>query len=123
MKYQIEEKKAFSANLEKRTKDFAVTIIKTLRYLKQGDEGRIIKNQIFRSSTSVGANYREANRARSKADFRSKVRICEAEASETIYWLEIIDDLDWLTDEKLKELYSEANELLAIFSTISKNTK
>jgi four helix bundle protein len=123
MKYQKEEKKAFSAKLEKRTKDFAVTIIKTLRYLKQGDEGRIIKNQIFRSATSIGANYRESNRARSKADFRSKVRICEAEASETIYWLEIIDDLDWLTDAKLKSLSSEANQLLAIFSTISKNTK
>lgn len=123
MSYSIEEKKLFAANMEKRTKDFAVKVILTLRHLKQGDDGRIIKNQIFRSATSVGANYREANRARSKADFRSKVRICEAEASETVYWLEIIDDLDWLSDTELKELFDEANELLAIFSSTSKNLK
>jgi four helix bundle protein len=50
----------------------------------------VIKNQITKSGTSIGANYREANRARSKADFRNKIKICESEASETVYWLELI---------------------------------
>lgn len=123
MKYTIEEKKLFAANFEKRTKDFGVKVIITLRRLKEGDEGRIIKNQIFRSATSIGANYRESNRSRSKADFRSKIRICEAEASETVYWLEIIDELKWLSDSKLSELLKEARELLAILTSISKNSK
>lgn len=123
MKYSKEEKKVFAANFEKRTKDFGVKIILTLRRLKEGDEGRIIKNQVFKSATSIGANYREANRSRSKADFRSKIRICEAEASETVYWLEIIDELNWISDDKLNELLKEAKELLAILTSISKNSK
>ena len=123
MKYSKEEKKVFAANFEKRTKDFGVKVILTLRRLKEGDEGRIIKNQVFKSATSIGANYREANRSRSKADFRSKIRICEAEASETVYWLEIIDELNWISDDKLNELLKEAKELLAILTSISKNSK
>lgn len=123
MKYSKEEKKVFAANFEKRTKDFGVKIILTLRRLKEGDEGRIIKNQVFKSATSIGANYREANRSRSKADFRSKIRICEAEASETVYWLEIIKELNWISDDKLNELFKEAKELLAILTSISKNSK
>lgn len=123
MKYSKEEKKVFAANFEKRTKDFGVKIILTLRRLKEGDEGRIIKNQVFKSATSIGANCREANRSRSKADFRSKIRICEAEASETVYWLEIIDELNWISDDKLNELLKEAKELLAILTSISKNSK
>jgi four helix bundle protein len=119
----IEEKKAFTSQLELRTKDFSVKVIKTLRFLKQGDEGRIIKNQIFRSATSIGANYREANRARSKADFKNKIRISLAETNETVYWLEIIDDLDWLEQNVLNELMREAREFLAIFSSITKNLK
>lgn len=123
MKYSKEEKKVFAANFEKRTKDFGVKIILTLRRLKEGDEGRIIKNQVFKSATSIGANYREANRSRSKADFRSKIRICEAEASEAVYWLEIIKELNWISDDKLNELFKEAKELLAILTSISKNSK
>jgi len=123
LKYSKEEKKVFAANFEKRTKDFGVKIILTLRRLKEGDEGRIIKNQVFKSATSIGANCREANRSRSKADFRSKIRICEAEASETVYWLEIIDELNWISDDKLNELLKEAKELLAILTSISKNSK
>lgn len=123
MKYSKEEKKVFAANFEKRTKDFGVKIILSFRHLKQGDEGRIIKNQVFKSATSIGANYREANRSRSKADFRSKIRICEAEASETVYWLEIIDELNWISDAKLNEMLKEAKELLAILTSISKNSK
>lgn len=91
-----------------------------MRHLPNSDESRIIKNQVVRSVTSVGANYREANRARSRADFRNKIKICEGEASETAYWLEIIDDLKWLPIGKIKELREVITEFLAIFSTIIK---
>ena len=81
-------------------------------------EGRVVRNQITKAGTSVGANYREANRARSKADFRNKIKICEGEASETQYWLEIIADLEWKSWEELKPEYDECSELLAIYTSI-----
>jgi four helix bundle protein len=73
-----------------------------------------------KAGTSVGANYREANRARSKADFRNKIDICETEASETQYWLEMIIEVGWLTQVDLKWEYKECSELLAIFTSIGK---
>ena len=80
-----------------------------------------MKNQITKSATSIGANYREANRSRSKADFRNKIKICESEASETQYWLEIIIEARWRTFREVKVEYNECSELLAIFSSIVKN--
>jgi len=83
-------------------------------------EGRVIRNQITKSGTSIGANYREANRARSKADFRNKIKICESEASETQYWLEVILESEWLSWDKVKSKYEECSELLAIFTSVGK---
>ena len=79
-----------------------------------------MRNQITKAGTSVGANYREANRARSKADFRSKIKICESEASETQYWLEVIVEVNWLTWEEVKAEYNECSELLALFTSTGK---
>ncbi|MGB5665266.1 MAG: four helix bundle protein, partial [Maribacter sp.] len=87
--------KEFSKTLENRTRNFAIDIIKLSSTLPNNSEGKVIKVQITKSGTSIGANYREANRSRSKADFRNKIKICESEASETVYWLEIIDYLKW----------------------------
>ena len=84
-------RKKFAKNLEKRTRLFAVRVIKISAKLPNTPEGRVVRNQLTKAGTSVGANYREANRARSKADFRNKIKICESEASETLYWIEIID--------------------------------
>ncbi len=74
-----------------------------------------------KAGSSVGANYREANRARSRADFRNKIDICETEASETQYWLEMITEVGWLLWEDLKFEYEECSELLAIFTSIGKH--
>ena len=115
---KILDRKQFAKDLEKRTRRFAVNIIRLSLTLPDTPEGRIVRNQITKAGTSVGANYREANRARSKADFRSKIRICEGEASETQYWLEIITDLEWKAWEELKRDYDECSELLAIFTSI-----
>ena len=115
------ENKEFSKNLESRTKQFAIMVIKISRLLYNTPEGKVIKNQLTKSGTSIGANYREANRSRSKADFKNKIKICESEASETVYWLEIIKELEWVKISGIDGLYKEANELLAIFTSIGKN--
>ncbi|MBE0422448.1 MAG: four helix bundle protein [Lutibacter sp.] len=117
------ENKEFSKQLESRTKKFAISIINLSASLPVTTEGRVIKNQITKSGTSIGANYREANRSRSKADFRNKIKICESEASETVYWLEIIIILNWVDLAKTQLIMNEANEILAIFTSISKNLR
>jgi four helix bundle protein len=114
------DNKEFAKLLEKRTRDFGVRIIRLSTALPNTTEGREIRRQITKAGTSIGANYREANRARSRADFRSKIKICQSEASETQYWLEIIGELQWLSWERLKPEYEECGELLAIFTSIGK---
>ncbi|MGD9105007.1 MAG: four helix bundle protein [Desulfobacterales bacterium] len=114
------DNKEFSKELERRTRKFAVQIIKISAKLPNTPEGRVVRTQITKAGSSVGANYREANRARSKADFRNKIRICEGEANETQFWLEVINDLEWLPWEDIKSEYEESSELLALFTSISK---
>ncbi len=115
------DNKEFSRNLEERTRKFAVRIIHLSITLPNTPEAKVIRNQITKSGTSIGANYREANRARSKADFKNKIKICESEASETQYWLEVIVGANWLSWEKVKPEHGECSELLAIFTSIGKN--
>jgi four helix bundle protein len=112
------DRKKFAKELEQRTKRFAVKIIRLSITLPNTPEGKIVRNQLTKAGTSIGANYREANRARSKADFRNKIKICEGEASETQYWLEIVADIEWKTWERIKAEYEECSELLAIFTSI-----
>ncbi len=115
--------KEFGKQLELRTKRFAVNIIKLSVQLPNSAEGYVIKKLITKSVSSIGANYREANRAKSKADFKNKIKICEGEANETVYWLEIIGELNWLEKEILQPMLIESNELLALFTSISHNLK
>jgi four helix bundle protein len=112
-------KKEFAQELERRTRKFAVRIIRLSTKLPNTPEGRAIRSQITKSGTSVGANYREANRSRSRADFRNKIKICESESSETQFWLEIISDMGWLSQEAIQFECDECSELLAIFTAIS----
>ena len=115
-------KKEFARKLEKRTRAFAVSIIRLSAKLPNTPEGRAIRTQITKSGTSVGANYREANRSRCKADFRNKIKICESEASETQYWLKIIADVGWLLLTEIEAESQECSELLAIFTSIGKKS-
>ena len=117
------DRKQFAKDLEKRTRQFAVQIIRLSITLPNMPESMVIRNQMTKSGTSIGANYREANRSRSRADFKNKIKICESEASETQYWLEVIVDAEWLTWDKVKPEYDECSELLAIFTSIGKNTR
>jgi four helix bundle protein len=91
--------------------------------MKDRYDVQIAGKQIIRSGTSVAANYREASRARSKADFISKIDICTQEADETLLWLEILKKGCHLNLEKIEPLKLEADELIAIFVTMSKNSK
>ncbi len=109
------DNKEFAKELEKRTKKFAVRIIRLSVKLPNTPEARVVRNQITKAGTSIGANYREANRARIKADFKNKISICESEASETQYWLEVIVELEWLSFDQAKYEYEECSELLATF--------
>jgi four helix bundle protein len=113
----------FVKSLEKRTRSFAVRIIKLSEKLPNNPEAKVIKSQITKAGTSIGANYREANRSRSKQDFKAKIKICESEASETQYWLEIITEINWLSKDDLSPELQECSELLAIFTTISKHLR
>jgi four helix bundle protein len=117
---RIYDRKQFARDLEKRTLDFAVRIIHLSIKLPNTTEGKVIKRQITRSGTSIGANYREANRSRPKADFKNRISICESEASETQYWMEIILATKWLGPEELKSHCDECAQLLALFTSIRK---
>jgi four helix bundle protein len=107
--------------MRNRTKEFAKQIVTLCRQLPENREGRLIGNQIFRSGTSVGSNYRAVCRARSKADFIAKIGLVLEETDETLYWLELIDETKIMKNGALKEIKKEANELVAIFvSTVNK---
>lgn len=112
-----------AVDLKVRTRAFALGIIRLYATLPKSEVGRVIGRQILRSGTSVGAHYREATRARSDAEFVSKLEGGCQELEETMYWLEIIGDAQLLSLEKLAHELKEANELMAIFSTIITNRK
>jgi len=111
--------KEFAKILEQRTKKFAIEVIIFTRTIPNNPEGYVIKNQIIKSGTSIGANYREANRGRSRAEFISRIKICENEASETCYWLEIMKEVFDVKIENFELLSKESKELLAIFTSIT----
>jgi four helix bundle protein len=104
-----------------RTKKYAIRIVKLVRALPQNLEGKIIGGQLLRCGTSVAANYRAACRARSVAEFISKLGIVIEEADESIFWMELIIDLELLRKELLEDLLKEGDEILAIMVS-SKNS-
>jgi len=101
-------------NLKERTKQFALRIIKFLERLPKTNTTRVIGGQIVKSGTSVGANYRASCRARSTADFISKMGIVEEEADECLYWLELLVAAGLVTLDEASPLMDEANQLLSI---------
>ena len=101
--------------MKNRTKEFAKRVIRLCRNLPRTEEGRLIRNQLFRAGTSVGSNYRPACRGRSKPDFISKLGIVLEETDESLYWMEIIAETSIMKAGLLVSLMEEANELIAIF--------
>ena len=109
--------------LKERTKQFAIRVVAVVRSLPASREGNVIGNQLLRSGTAVAANYRAVCRARSRAEFISKMSIVVEEADETVFWLELLTDTKVITKEKLAPLLKEANELLAICAASLRTAK
>lgn len=110
-------------DLKIRTRKFALRIIRLYQALPNSVEAQIIGKQILRSGTSVGAQYREGTRARSNAEFISKIESASQELEETMYWFELLIESGIFKVEKLQDLQTEANELMAIFVSSVKKVK
>lgn len=113
-----EEKLEFKKELEARTLDFSIRVFKLLNALPKNSAMRVISYQLGKSGSSIGANYREANRAESGADFAHKISISLKEASETHYWLQVLAGL-YPEHNVICKLTSEAEEFIRILQTIN----
>jgi four helix bundle protein len=112
-----------SEMLKDRTRRFALRILGVYRALPRTEEARILGKQVLRSGTSIGANYRAACRARSRAELTAKLGIVLEEADETVFWLELMRDAGFFSDRKLRKIVQEANELVAIFVASMRTVK
>jgi four helix bundle protein len=110
-------------DLRKRTKEFALRVIKLYAALPKTTEAQVIGKQILRSGTSVGAHYREACRAKSNADFVSKIEGGLQELDETLYWLELLAEAKIVKSSRLEDLKRETDELIAMFVSMAKGVK
>ena len=110
-------------DLRSRTKRFALRIIKLYVALPKTTEAQVLGKQALRSGTSVGAHYREGTRARSTAEFVSKLGGAQQELQETAYWLELLGDSEIVKASKLENLMNEIEELAKILTTCIKNAK
>ena len=111
-------------DLKPRTKAFALRVIRMYSKLPRSNTvAQILGKQVLRSGTSVGANYREASRGRSKAEFISKIGDCLKEIEETEYWLELLVESECVPAARMTDLLDETRQLIAIFTTVDKNAK
>ena len=113
-----------SNDLRARTKRYASSVVRLYVALPRGRvEAQTVGKQLLRSGTSVAANFREASRARTRAEFISKIEVCIQEADESVLWLELLRDDCGITDPRVAQLLGETNELISIFVTMAKRTK
>ncbi len=111
-------------DLRARTKAFALRVIRMYSKLPRNNTiAQVLGKQVLRSGTSVGANYREASRGRSKPEFISKIGDCLKELDETEYWLELLVDSGCVPPSRMTDLLDETDQLIAIFTAIAKNAK
>ena len=110
-------------DLKQRTKDFALRVIRLQSALPKSVVAQVIGKQLLRSGTSVGAHYREGSRARSTSEFVSKLGGAQQELEESIYWLELIAEVEVVDSARLEDLSNEAIELGKILTTCIKNAK
>jgi four helix bundle protein len=110
-------------DLKGRTKAFAIRIVRLYSALPKTSEAQVLGKQVLRSGTSVGAHYREAVRARSRAEFVSKIQCGLQELEESVYWIELLDELEVIRRERVAGLLKEAEELTSIFVASAKTAK
>jgi four helix bundle protein len=123
MKYEMTRNAENTRDLRERTKSFALQVIEMYSNLPKSPQAQVLGNQVLRSGTSVGANYREAWRARSRAEFIAKLGDCLKELDETAYWLELLAESHIVPSSNLNALRDERNQLIAIFTTSVKTSK
>jgi four helix bundle protein len=107
--------------IKKKSRDFAIDIVRTYQWLCEEKHEFIMSKQILRSGTSIGANVAEGVRGQSKADFYAKMSIALKEASETSFWLDILHATDYLADERFEKLNNKCEEIISILVAILKN--
>ncbi len=106
-----------------KSKAFAIRIVKLSKYLNDNKKEYVLSKQILKSGTSIGANVKEAIRGQSKADFYAKMNIALKEASETEYWLEILNETDYIDNVLFESIYADCRELIKILISITKTQK
>jgi four helix bundle protein len=120
------DKEEFKRQLKERTKAFAVSVFKLVDQFPKLPSTQVISFQLGKSASSIGANYREASRAESRADFVHKIGIAEKEADETLFWLEVLADLypeSHALHQAIIPLLKESDELVRLFSSINRSAK
>jgi four helix bundle protein len=110
-------------NIKDKTFSFAVRIVKLYKYLSENQKEYVLSKQLLRSGTSVGANVREAENGESTKDFIHKMAIAQKEINETIYWLELLKETEYLSYSQFESIYNDAIEIIKILTAIIKNTK
>jgi four helix bundle protein len=118
-----ENESAEREDLRERTKRFAIRIVRMFTALPKTAVAQVLGKQALRSGTSVGANFREAFRARSNAEFAAKLGDCLKELDETSYWMELLSDTKVLQPERLSDLHDECSQLIAILTSIVKKIR
>ncbi len=114
MRENVVKKKSFA---------FAVSVVKLYQYLCEQKKEFVLSKQLLRSGTSVGAMVREAEHAESKADFKHKLGIAQKEINESIYWLELLNETDYLTKEQFEQINNDAVEIIKLITAILKSAK
>jgi four helix bundle protein len=114
MRENVVKKKSFA---------FAVSVVKLYQYLCEQKKEFVLSKQLLRSGTSVGAMVREAEHAESKADFKHKLGIAQKEINESIYWLELLNETDYLTKEQFEQINNNAVEIIKLITAILKSVK
>jgi four helix bundle protein len=111
--------------IKEKSKSFAIRIINLYKYLtiNASQKEYVLSKQVLRSGTSIGANVKEALRGQSKADFRAKMNIALKEASETEYWLELLNETEYISKESFDSIISDNVEIIKILTTIVKNSQ
>lgn len=106
-----------------KSKNFAIRIVKLYKYLNEEKKEYVLSKQLLRSGTSIGANIKEAVRGQSKADFTAKMSIALKEASESEYWLEILHETEYLTEQQFDSIYADCKDLIKILMSIVKSAR
>lgn len=114
------DRKAFNRLIEERAILFAVNIIRFSAKLPESAEGILVRNELAKAGTSIGASFTEANLARSRSDYGDNIKLCERDSGRTVYWLTIIGHLKWVSPEEMEEELLEANEFLSLFKIMGK---